>query len=128
MATIFIRAVPRNVKRAMAAAARERDTGMNDVAVEALSHRFGVPFVPTGRHLSRKTESGQSRRLGITDAPNMTLRVSEGLDRLISVYAAENGLTKRGVVISTVAARLGVDAPSEKRRSRSGRRASAVAR
>lgn len=127
MPTIFIRGVPRDVKRALAAAARDRDTGMNDIAVEALSKRFGVEFTPTGRHLTRLTASGESRRAGITDAPNMTLRVSDVLDRKIAVYAAQTASTKRGVVLGVLAEALGAHVPSTKRRSRSGRRAGAAA-
>ena len=41
--------MPVELKRRLADEVRERGSNLNDVAVEILASRFGIPFDPTGR-------------------------------------------------------------------------------
>jgi transposase-like protein len=55
---LLVRNFPPDVKEALVALADERDTNMNDVAVELLAEEFGVPYTPRRRRAVPPGDSG----------------------------------------------------------------------
>jgi myo-inositol-1-phosphate synthase len=88
--------MPAKLKRRLAREVTRREATLNDVAVELLARRFGVPFHPSGR---RGSPPG--------DSPSVLLRIPPALrDRLRST-AAERATSTNAVIVATLEDALG---------------------
>jgi myo-inositol-1-phosphate synthase len=95
--------MPGSLKRRLAREVAGRQSTLNDVAVELLAARFGVPFQRSGR---RGKVPGES--------PAVLLRVPPDLRLLLRVAAEERGTTTNAVVVEALAE--GLDVPLQQRK------------
>jgi myo-inositol-1-phosphate synthase len=92
--SILVR-LPAPLKRRLAREVARRGAALNDVAVEALSSRFGVQFRPSGR---KGTPPGEAR--------TVLLRVPRELKQRIQSAARDRGTTANQVVVESLAQSL----------------------
>ena len=88
--------MPSALKRALVREVARRGSNLNDVAVERLADRFGVPFTPSGRR--RKVIPGAS---GVA-----VLRLPVALRRALKDAAAERRTTVNDLVLRTLSESL----------------------
>jgi myo-inositol-1-phosphate synthase len=100
-ATILVR-MPAALKRRLAAEVGARGTNLNDVAVEILAARFGIPYEPTGRR-------GSPRAAG----REVLLRMPATLKERLRERAAGRRKTTNDLIVETLAERLGLRAERE---------------
>ena len=110
--------MPVELKRRLADEVRERGSNLNDVAVEILAARFGIPFDPTGRKGSPGGSGG-----------DVLLRMPRALKDRLRDRAVGRRRTTNDLIVETLAERLGLnpkrkDDMSETNGSRNGERSS----
>jgi hypothetical protein len=108
-AAIDVRDVREDIRKAVEADARERDSSMNDVVGEILARRYGYVWTPSGYPYTDGTESTQ-----------WLLRVPGALRDSIRDHA--KGMpsgTMRGVIMAALAQHYGLPVESPRKRSRS---------
>ncbi len=108
--------MPVELKRRLADEVRERGANLNDVAVEILAARFGIPFEPTGRKGSPGGGSG-----------DVLLRMPRALKDRLRDRAEGRHRTTNDLIVETLAERLGLhpkrkDDMTETNGSRTGKR------
>jgi myo-inositol-1-phosphate synthase len=94
--------MPPALKRRLAREVVRRQSTLNDVAVELLADRFGVPFEPSGR---------RGRAPGETGA--VLLRVPPELKRQLEAGAHERATSTNNLIVESLSEQLGV-APTRK--------------
>src|ERR671914_3079150 len=92
--SILVR-MPLALKRALAREVGRRGSTMNDVAVELLAARFGVPFEPSGRKGNVPGASGA-----------VLLRVPPELKRRLKTAADAGASTTNKLIVETLASEL----------------------
>src|SRR5688500_9291188 len=108
--SILVR-MPPTLKRALAREVGRRGSTMNDVAVELLATRFGVPFRPSGRKGTIPGTSGA-----------VLLRVPPELKRKLKDVAEETASTTNRLVVDTLSQELqGKDVMAQTNGSKNGR-------
>ncbi len=109
--TVLVR-LPAPLKRRLAREVTRRGAALNDVAVEILAGRFGVPFRPSGR---KGSPPG--------DARTVLLRVPAELKQRIHSAASDRGTTANQVVVESLAESLtnGKDTMASTNGSKNGR-------
>src|SRR5215218_10000945 len=88
--------MPAELKRRLAEEVQRSGRSLNDVAVEALSARFAVPFRPSGRAGKAPGEGG-----------SVLLRVPAELKDKLTARAAERKRNVNDLIIETLTQRLG---------------------
>jgi len=89
--------MPPALKRRLAAEVADRGANLNDVAVEILAARFGIPYEPTGRR-------GSPRAAG----KDVLLRMPSALKERLRDRAAGRHKTTNDLIVETLAERLGL--------------------
>ncbi len=89
--------MPGELKRRLADEVAERGSNLNDVAVEILAARFGVPYEPTGRKGSPR---GSGREV--------LLRMPKQLKERLSERAADRRRTTNELIVDTLGDGLGL--------------------
>jgi len=109
--SILVR-MPAPLKRRLVREASRRDISLNDVAMESLAGRFGVPFGPSGRRGSSPGEGG-----------TILLRVPVELKSRIQEAARERASTINGIIVETLTASFldGADRRKEPMAAQNGR-------
>jgi myo-inositol-1-phosphate synthase len=95
--TVLVR-MPTALKRRLADEVASRGSNLNDVAVEILAARYGVPFEPTGR---RGAPRGEGREV--------LLRMPRALKERLADRAAGRRRTTNELIVDTLTERLGLD-------------------
>src|SRR3712207_6206457 len=88
--------MPAELKSRLADEVATRASNLNDVAVEILAARFGIPFEPTGRKGRPRAEGG-----------DVLLRMPRALKERLRERAAGRGRTANDLIVETLAERLG---------------------
>ena len=88
--------MPAELKRRLAGEVQARGSNLNDVAVEILAARFGIPFEPTGR-------KGSPRASG----REVLLRMPRALKDRLRDRAADRRRTTNELIVETLSERLG---------------------
>ncbi len=89
--------IPEELKRRLADEVAARESSLNDVAVEILAARFGVPYEPTGRR-GKPTPAGRE----------VLLRMPRALKDKLRRRADERKGTTNDLIVETLAERLGL--------------------
>jgi myo-inositol-1-phosphate synthase len=90
--------MPAELKRRLAAEVSARGTNLNDLAVETLAARFGIPYEPTGR-------KGTPRASG----RDVLLRMPRALKERLRERASDRRRTTNDLIVETLRERLGLD-------------------
>jgi len=102
--------MPAELKARLAGEVSARGTNLNDLAVEILAARFGIPFEPTGR-------KGTPRASG----RDVLLRMPRALKERLRERASDRRRTTNELIVETLHERLGsADERKEKMASRNG--------
>ena len=88
--------MPEELKRRLADEVAARQSNLNDVAVEILAARFGIPYERTGRR-GKPTPSGRE----------VLLRMPRALKDLLRRRASERKRTTNDLIVEVLAERLG---------------------
>ncbi len=94
--TVLVR-MPAELKRRLADETAEQGSNLNDVAVEILAARFGIPYEPTGR---KGTPRGEGR--------DVLLRMPRALKERLTERASGGGRTTNDLIVETLGERLGI--------------------
>jgi myo-inositol-1-phosphate synthase len=103
--------MPNELKRRLAEEVEARSSNLNDVAVEMLAARFGIPFEPTGR-------KGNPRPGGA----EVLLRMPPDLKTRLRERAADRRRTTNDLIVETLTERLGRTRGKDTMASTNGRR------
>jgi len=99
--------MPGSIKRALVREVARRGSNLNDVAVQLLSERFGVPFAPSGR-----------RRKAIPGAAGaVVLRMPPGLRQELKDAARRRSLNVNDLVLLTLSEALEIPFTSNRKDS-----------
>jgi myo-inositol-1-phosphate synthase len=98
---VFVR-MPAELKRRLAEEVASRGSNLNDVAVEILTSRFGIPFRPTGRKGSPRASGG-----------DVLLRMPRALKERLRDRAAGRRRTMNDLIVETLSERLATDTERE---------------
>jgi myo-inositol-1-phosphate synthase len=99
LTSILVR-MPPALKRRLAREVTRRESTLNDVAVELLADRFGVPFQPSGR---------RGRAPGDTGV--VLLRVPPELKRRLESAASERASSANNLIVESLSKQLDVSHP-----------------
>jgi myo-inositol-1-phosphate synthase len=102
--------MPAELKSRLADEVATRASNLNDVAVEILAARFGIPFEPTGRKGRPRAEGG-----------DVLLRMPRALKERLRERAAGRGRTANDLIVETLAERLGHPTRKDRMASTNGR-------
>jgi myo-inositol-1-phosphate synthase len=103
--------MPKELKRRLAEEVKARSSNLNDVAVEILAARFGIPFAPTGRRGTPRADGGE-----------VLLRMPPSLKERLRERAADRKRTINELIVETLTERLGGRTRKETMASTNGRR------
>ena len=96
--------MPAELKRRLANEVAARGSNLNDVAVEILAARFGIPFEPTGRKGSPRSGGG-----------DVLLRMPRALKERLRDRAADRRGAVNELIVQTLAERLGIRKETKRR-------------
>src|SRR5215216_1641562 len=101
LTSVLVR-MPQALKRRLAREVARRKSTLNDVAVELLAARFGVPFEPSGRRGRVPGETGV-----------VLLRVPPELKRQLEATARERATSTNNLIIESLSELLDVSHPGK---------------
>jgi myo-inositol-1-phosphate synthase len=99
LTSVLVRMRPA-LKRRLAREVARRESTLNDVAVELLAERFGVPFEPSGRRGRVPGETGV-----------VLLRVPPDLKRQLEATARERATSTNNLIVESLSEQLDVSHP-----------------
>jgi myo-inositol-1-phosphate synthase len=99
LTSVLVR-MPSALKRRLAREVARRESTLNDVAVELLAERFGVPFEPSGRRGRVPGETGV-----------VLLRVPPELKRQLEATARERATSTNNLIVESLSEQLDVSHP-----------------
>lgn len=115
-AQFYLTDIPRELRDALETRARTMGTSVSNIVGEILSARYGLTFEDSGRPLHKRFEADEYvRPNGQAIGHTMNLKLPLAVVEAVRAEAKENGVRQRALVVSSLAASLGVDLPPDRK-------------